>query len=387
MTDLPDLTEHSSAPAPVRRSFDRRSLLRAGGLVGMAAPFGLLAARSLAAPGAFGGHRVCDGEASSGSSDPIVQVSDSAPAPVANGLTKMRVIATPGSLCLVALPLAKEQGILEKYGLDVDLFSVGNDTGAIVEALALGKADATSNFLLRFVKPLEAGFDVKLTAGLQAGYSYLVASRGSGVNSLEDLRGKTIGMADIGNPSRFLYASELKKLGIDPENDVKWRQFPADMLAPAVGRGEIDAYVDNDPNVYYAVQRSEGKLFIAASNGVGELGAKTCCVVAIGGAFLRANRPAAANFTRALIEASQIVHHNLDLAVTTVKKSAIRANTPREDLAKMIASYPYGDQPTGDAFRRQILSYAEDLKRAGILKSSTDPVRFTNRVIDDVLSS
>lgn len=388
MTDLPAAHNAPSQPAekPIRRGFDRRSLLRVGGLVGMAAPFGLLAARSLAAPGAFGGHRLCEDEIG-GAGDPIVFAAESAPAATVDGLTKVKFAAMPGALCLVSIPFAQEQGIFAKYGLDVELFNVGSDTGAVLEAVALGKVDATSNNILRFIKPLEAGFDVKLTAGLQAGCSYLVVSRGTGVNSFDDLRGKTIGMADLGNPNRFLYASVMKKNGIDPETEIKWRQYPADMLAPAAEKGEIDGYVDNDPTVYYSVKRSNGKLFVLASNGEGKLGERTCCVLAIRGGFVRENRQAAANLTRALIEAAHIVFNDPDLAVTTIQHDAIRKNTRREELAEMLAHYPHDEQPTGDALRRHVLSFAEDLKAAGILKPSTDPVKFTNRITEDVLSS
>jgi NitT/TauT family transport system substrate-binding protein len=110
-------------------------------------------------------------------------------------------------------------------------------------------------------------------------------------------------LADLGNPNRFLYSSVLKKAGIDPETDVTWQQYPADLFPIAIQKGEIDAFVDNHPNVYFAVKRSKGDLFELAANGSGELGQRTCCVLALGGKLVRDNRPAAAALTRAMVEA------------------------------------------------------------------------------------
>lgn len=304
-------------------------------------------------------------------------------------LAKLTFVWTPTSPCLVVVGLAQRQGIFARHGLDVETINVGGDTSAILEAVALGKADATSNNILRFIKPLEAGFDVKLTAGVHAGCSYLVASRAAGIATVADLRGRRIGLADLGNPNRFLYASVLKKAGIDPENEVTWRQFPADVFPIAISKGEIDAFVDNHPNVYFAIKRSKGELFELAANGSGELGQRTCCVLALRGALIRDNRPVAAALTRAMVEAALLVNSNLDLAVETARYFAPQSVAGPQEVRDMLASYPYDAQrgcPTGEEFRRQVLSFARDLKDVGILRPGTDPVRFANRITVDVLA-
>ncbi|ALK09842.1 NMT1/THI5 like protein [Blastochloris viridis] len=352
----------SEVPQPTRLS--RRALLQTAGAT---ASLSLLAGSALAQPAA-----------SAPAAPAVIQPS-----------TKITIIWNPSSLCLVVVGLAQQRGIFEKHGLEVDTLNVGSDTNAILEAVALGKADATSNNILRFIKPLEAGFDVKLTAGVHAGCSYLIASRAAGITSIADLRGKRIGMADLASPNKFLYASVLKKAGIDPDNDITWRQFPADVFSLAVDKGEIDAFVDNHPNAYFVVKRSQGKLFELASNGTGELGMRTCCVLAIRGSLIRENRPAAAGLTRAFVEAALLVDGDNSLAVTAARHFAPHKASD-EEIGEMIASYPYDAQrgcPTGEEFRQQVLSYARDLKEVGVLKPGTDPVRFTNRVFVDLLKA
>jgi NitT/TauT family transport system substrate-binding protein len=301
---------------------------------------------------------------------------------------KLTIIWTPSSLCNVVIGLAQRQGIFEKHGLDVETLNVGSDTSAILEALALGKADATSNFLLRFLKPLEAGFDVKLTAGVHGGCSILIASRAAGIETLQDLRGKRIGMSDLSSPMKLLYEIHLKRNGVLPES-IEWRQFPPDVFSIAVEKGELEAFADNHPNAYYVIKRSKGKLFEIASNGTGELGQYTCCVLAVSGRLIRDNRPAAAALTRAMVEASKSVDRNNNLAVEAAQFYSPRQVKP-EEIGEMIASYPYDEHrgcPTGEEFRRHVLFFAQGLKETGILKPSTDPVRFTNRITLDVLTS
>jgi NitT/TauT family transport system substrate-binding protein len=51
----------------------------------------------------------------------------------------------------------------------------------------------------------------------------------------------------------------------------------------AVEKGEVQAYVAGDPNVYFQVKNSDGKLFRAASNLTNEFADRTCCVPGIRG--------------------------------------------------------------------------------------------------------
>jgi NitT/TauT family transport system substrate-binding protein len=52
--------------------------------------------------------------------------------------------------------------------------------------------------------------------------------------------------------------------GLDPDKDVDWKQYPDTVLGMAVDKGEIDAYVLGDPQVYFQIKASEGKLFRVA---------------------------------------------------------------------------------------------------------------------------
>ena len=52
----------------------------------------------------------------------------------------------------------------------------------------------------------------------------------------------------------------------------------------------------------------------------------------------------------------------------------------------MLASHTHHNHPIGAALKGQILLYANELKQVNVLKRSTDPTKFAERVTVDVLS-
>jgi NitT/TauT family transport system substrate-binding protein len=228
-----------SAP-PLRSSrVVRRTLLRTVCLGAVAASLSRFCGQGLAAPA-------------------IVGATGSRP--------KIRFTWNQTALCTSAVPIAVDRGILDKHGLDVELVNFGGSTDLLLETIGSGKADAGIGMILRWLKPLEEGFDVKLVAGVHGGCSYLVASRAAGITDIPSLRGKRVGITDFASPDKNLYAIILQNHGLDPDRDVEWKQYPADLLGIAVDKGEIDAYVAGDPQVYYQIKSNPTKLFRLASN-------------------------------------------------------------------------------------------------------------------------
>src|SRR5690348_8313147 len=154
------------------------------------------------------------------------------------------------SICTVAAPVAKERGVFAKHNLDVDFINYGGSTEQLLEAIATGKADAGIGMALRWLKPLEQGFDVRITAGVHGGCIRLLGSKPVGIGTLESLRGRAIGISDQASPAKNFVSIALMKKGIDPVREVEWRQYPVEVLPLAVDRGEVDAITDNDPRTY-----------------------------------------------------------------------------------------------------------------------------------------
>jgi NitT/TauT family transport system substrate-binding protein len=286
------------------------------------------------------------------------------------------------SVCTVAAPVAKERGIFAKHNLNVDFINFGGSTEQLLEAIATGKADAGIGMALRWLKPLEQGFDVRITAGVHGGCIRLLASKAAGITSLESLRGKTIAISDQASPAKNFCSIVFAKNGIDPVKDVDWRQYPPDLLALAVEKGEAQALTDNDPRTFLWLKG--GKLNEILTNLSGEFADRICCVLAIRGSLIRDEPAAAGALTRSVLEAGDIVARYAADAAQVY--AAYGGKGPLEDLAAMLASHTHHNHPIGTALKQQILLYANELKQVNVLKRSTDLTKFAERVYADVLS-
>src|SRR5208337_2021649 len=165
----------------------------------------------------------------------------------AGDLKKVTFAWNAGAPCLLAVTVAKEKGFFVRNGLDVELINYSGSTDQLLETLATGKADAAVGMALRWLKPLEQGFDVKIVASTHGGCVRLLAPASSDIKTLHDLKGKIIAVSDMNSPGKNFFSIRLKKVGIDPDTDVEFKQFPGPLLRVSVEKGEAHALADNDP--------------------------------------------------------------------------------------------------------------------------------------------
>lgn len=348
----------------------RRFLLRAGAAAA-ALPFGFAASSGRAwAPGPgtpFDPGPLCRPAAA-----------ENAPGP----LKPIKLAWNATAICTAAAPLAKERGIFAQHGLDVEFVNFGGSTEALLEAIATGKADAGIGMALRWLKPLEQGFDVKITAGLHGGCLRLLGAKSAGVTDVASLKGKTIAISDQASPAKNFFGLLLAKAGIDPETGVVWRQYPVDLLNLAVEKGEAQALADSDPRTW--IWLKDPRFTEVATNLSGEFADRTCCVVAVRGSLIRNDRAAAAALTRAILEGGHRVHADPEDAARIF--SSYGGKGSEADLAAMLRSQHHGAQPVGTDLKRQLLLYGEELKQVNVFRRTTDTAKFAERVYADVLS-
>lgn len=299
-----------------------------------------------------------------------------------SALKPIKLAWNANAICLAAAPVALQRGIFEKHGLQVELVNFAGATDQLLEVIATNKADAGVGMIHRWLKPLESGFDVKLVGSSHGGCSRLVGYEAAGVKQLSDLRGKTIAVSDLNAPGKNFFSVLLAKAGIDPEREVSWRQFPADMLGLAVEKGEAHAIADGDPNLLLIQRRTAG-LVDLATNLSGEYATKTCCVLGVSGTMVRRDKGTAAALTRAIVEASDFVADN---PAETARIYSPYSKVPEAELRAVLGTLTHRSHPVGPALRDEIALYARDFKLVKVLKPGTDPDRFANHVFADVLS-
>lgn len=190
---------------------------------------------------------------------------------------KIRLAINKSAVCLAPVAVAEQQKFFSKYNLDVEFVNFGNSTDVLLEAIATGKADAGVGMALRWLKALEQGFDVKLTAGTHGGCLNLLTAKNSPFGGLESLKGQTIGVTDMAGPDKNFFAILLKRHGIDPLSDVQWKVYPADLLSVALDKREIAAISGSEPFSYRLLET--GKYQLIASNMSGDYANLSCCVL------------------------------------------------------------------------------------------------------------
>ncbi|MGV2290843.1 ABC transporter substrate-binding protein [Trinickia sp. YCB016] len=297
------------------------------------------------------------------------------------GLKPLKLSWNAGAICTAPVPVAVKQGFFRKHGLEVELVNFAGSTDQLLEAIATGKSDAGVGMALRWIKPLEQGFDVKLTAGIHGGCMRLLATRASGIVDLQGLKGRTVGVSDMASPAKNFFAISLKKVGVDPDNDVHWRQYPAPLLGEALKKGEVHAIADGDPTIW--TLRETDHLQEVSNNLCGEYANRVCCVLGVRGSLVRRDRATAQALTQALLEATEWTADHPAEAAAIFAPNAPGANV--EQLTAMLKSHTDRHHPVGDAFKKEIALYADDLKSVGVLNDGTSSDRFATRVFADVL--
>src|SRR4030081_3565624 len=259
-----------------RGLLDRRALLRGGAAAAFAAPIGVYGAQAFPFRAAT--------PSIDFSEFPICKTSSDTP-PLTGAPRKLKLSWNAGAVCLAPLPVAIDHGFFEKQNLDVELVNYSGSTDQLLEAIATGKTDAGLGMALRWLKPLEQGFDVKIAAGTHGGCMRVLSRNNSGVDKLADLKGKIVAVGDLGGPDKNFFSIQLAKQGIDPNKDVDWRAYPGNLLELAVAKGEGSGFLASPAVGSLWLKDSAHKE--VASNLDGEYKDKTCCIVGLRGSLVR----------------------------------------------------------------------------------------------------
>lgn len=309
------------------------------------------------------------------------------PAPLprnAKGQRKITLAWNANAICLAPALLAKEQGIYERFGLDVELMNFAGSTDQLLEAISTGKADAGVGMILRWIKPLEQGFDVRLIAGTHGGCIRVLGSRRAGItDAVESLRGKAIGLSEITGAGRNALAVLLKANGLDPNRDVEWKAFPAPLLAAAVEKGEIHAFVDSDPIAYVLQKNSGGDLVEVLSNLSAPWQDRVCCVLGASGDLLRRDRASGVALAQALTTAASICSQQPE---AVARAFAPYAKASVEDLVAVLKMQTHDRHPVGRDLHREVALYAGELRDVGVMKPTTDPQSFASRTVEQLFA-
>lgn len=294
------------------------------------------------------------------------------------GQAKLKV-AYLGLTCEAPIFAAFEKGYFKDEGLDVEL--VRTDWDGLRDGLGLGRFDANHTLIMYLLKPIEQGLDVKITGGIHTGCLRIQAGTSTAIQSVSDLKGKRIGVpTHLGSPP-FLYASRvLAAHQIDPRKGVEWVVLAPDVLELALKNGQVDAVATSEPIGSILTARDVVRTIADQATDRPYMD-EYCCATVVSGKLAARDPEAAAKVTRALLRGARWVGENPTAAAAlSVAKKYISAST--EVNAQAISKLKY--LPSVSKCRQSIDLAAREMKEAGLLNPSTDPVELSKRAWIDL---
>jgi len=113
----------------------------------------------------------------------------------------------------------QEKKLLDKQGVQPEIIAI-SASPTVLQALLAGEIDAASVSVTTLTSSRLAGADTVLIAGIVPTFVDHIISLGN-IARVEQLKGKTGGVNRLGSTSDLGLRLALRKLGIDPEKDVK----------------------------------------------------------------------------------------------------------------------------------------------------------------------
>jgi len=278
-----------------------------------------------------------------------------------------------GLTCEAPIYAAYEKGFFKEEGLDPELVKCSWST--YKDALALGSYDITHHLVMYFLKPIEQGLDVRFLAGIHRGCLRVQAGVKTNIHTVEDLKGKRIGVPGMGTPP-FVFANRVFGVhGIDAGKDITWKVFPAGELGLAIDKGEVDAVANAEPIGSLLI--AEGKVRNVADQ-VTDAPYKDeyCCEVIANGKWVDANPDTAARATRALLKGAKWVETNPRAAAIMAVEKKYLASTPELNTVAL-ARLRY--IPSVQLAEESVQSAGREMKVAKMLSPETDTAALAKR--------
>lgn len=290
-------------------------------------------------------------------------------------------IAYQGDIQEVPLLIAHEKEFFKKEKVDVELVKL--DFEGIKAGIASGVIQGAT-FDYRVFEAVDAGGNIKLVAGLHSGCTQIIVNENSGVNSIIDLKGKTIGVTKLGNGSMVVTADLLKAQKID--ESVKWVADGEENLRKLLQKHEVDAISileHSDPSKR-TLNHGEKVLYSSSDKDNKSKTYKHFYESFIGfdGEFIDKNKKAAFNTSIAWLKAAQWVDGNQDEAYNVLIDKGYM-NSDYKSIKSKAEFFMW--MPGVKYAKDHIEIYANGQRSQRLLKSGTSEKEFLKRIFEPLI--
>jgi NitT/TauT family transport system substrate-binding protein len=136
---------------------------------------------------------------------------------VVQAADKIRIAVPEPNATYMTFPLAYKKGFLANHGFAAEVISMSGRLA--IPTLNNGEIDYLTD-ISQGVRGAMGGFPVKIVACYLPRSSLMVVSRPE-INSVKELKGKTVAVAAIGSANFAVLQLVAKHFGLDPEKEIK----------------------------------------------------------------------------------------------------------------------------------------------------------------------
>ena len=292
-----------------------------------------------------------------------------------------------GALCGAPIYIAYENGYFAEEGFDVNLISADFETRKI--GLNNGTIPIV-NGDFQFFPSIENGIDVKVVDGLHEGCIKFAVRPDSDISTVDDLKGKKIGVDEIGGTPHQVASLWLENAGIsaDPaDGEVTFLPYSDGNLEfEALANGEIDVAALWDP--LGSIHEKAGDVKIVFDLGTDPyFEDHFCCFLYASTKVLNDDPDEVAALLRAYRKAQEWLYENPEEAVDIIVDKNYASIEDKELAADLIKSYGFPSAAEHDEnwdahVESDVKYFVDGLSKIGYLES--DPDEFAKNIYQKV---
>lgn len=243
---------------------------------------------------------------------------------------------------ILPLWLAKDTGIFQREGLDVELITVqGNPATA---ALIAGEVDLLYCIPHNVIGAIANGAEILFIASVYNRMQYRIVAA-PGIDKLEQLKGKLMGVARLHDVAHFYVRLAFKRFGMNADQDIRLLAVGGQHdRVMALKNGRVSASIVNPANAMVLEKDGFKTILDIETLNFPVVGNMT----AVRRAFLKDKRPLTVRYVRALAASIKKIQEDPDLSKKVLAKylrlqekdRAIIEENYRFNSGKYLESFP-----------------------------------------------